>query len=236
MKLRHPWLIPLAAFLTTCVVWLWMRTVRYRYQMPRTPVHPNDPKLEGRYIYGLWHENLMITAGVRFQGRILTLISQHADGEFVARVSRNLGYVPVRGSSTRGGAKAMLELLRESQRSHVFVTPDGPRGPRRRVQQGMVYLASRTGLPIVPVGIGYQNAWRLRSWDRFGIPLPGSLAIAVGGEPIPVPPDLDREGLESYRILVEEAMLAATAAAEALATGKTSTDAAAVSHAPRAAA
>jgi len=215
MKLRQPWMIAWAALLLTVAVWFWMRTVRYRFVLPRTPVHPNDADLAGRYIYSIWHENLMFTAGVRFKGRFHILISQHADGELVARLCYHLGYRAVRGSTTRGGARALRELVRHGRRSHLMVTPDGPRGPRRQVQPGIIYTASRTGLPIVPVGVAYRSAWRARSWDRFAVPWPGTLAVAVGKEPIFVPPDLDRDGIEHYRLLLEEAMLSAGAEAEA---------------------
>ena len=108
----------------------------------------------------------------------------------------------------------MLGLMKRSRRSHLAVTPDGPRGPRRQVQLGLIFLASRTGLPIVPVGMGYARAWRLRSWDRFAIPHPWSAATCVMGWKIHVPAGLNREELERYRRLVEEEMLNTTAAAE----------------------
>ena len=88
------------------------------------------------------------------------------------------------------------------------------RGPRRTVQSGVVYAASRTGLPIVPVGVGFGNAWRAKSWDHFGVPKPLSTVYGVLGAPIAVPPDIERDDLEVYRVQVEQAMLAATAEAE----------------------
>jgi lysophospholipid acyltransferase (LPLAT)-like uncharacterized protein len=129
-------------------------------------------------------------------------------------VCRFLGYGVVRGSSTRGGSLALLDLIDCCGRSHLGVTPDGPRGPRRQLKVGIIYLASRTGLAIVPIGIGYTRAWRFRSWDRFALPCPFSTMIGVLGEAIPIPADLDRDGLERYRRLVEERCLAVTAVAE----------------------
>jgi lysophospholipid acyltransferase (LPLAT)-like uncharacterized protein len=212
MKLRHPWLIRAAGFLGAGVVRLLMSTVRYQFHFG-VPVDPNDRHLRGRYIYAFWHEAMLFGAGRKTRARFQVLIGQHADGELIAQISRRVGFRVVRGSSTRGGVEAVRKMLRLG-RGHLVVTPDGPRGPRRRVQAGIVYLASRTGLPIVPAGIGFENAWRARSWDRFAVPKPGSRAALVVNEVIAVPPDIDKEGLEFYRQRVEHALLAATAEAE----------------------
>jgi lysophospholipid acyltransferase (LPLAT)-like uncharacterized protein len=122
----------------------------------------------------------------------------------------------VDGSSTRGGVEATRQMMRLTRRSHLFITPDGPRGPRRRVHPGVVYLAARTGQPIVPAGFAYQSAWRMRSWDRLALPLPGSAVVMVTEEAVFVPPGLKRAEMEAYRVRVEQAMLRAGAEAERL--------------------
>jgi lysophospholipid acyltransferase (LPLAT)-like uncharacterized protein len=212
MKLRNPTLIRLLALVAALAVRAWMSTLRVRLVFQDGRVHPTDPRKE-RYIYAFWHESLLAPT-VR-KTRIHLLISQHADGEFIAQVCRFLGYGVVRGSSTRGGSLALFDLIGRCARSHLGVTPDGPRGPRRQLKVGIIYLASRTGLPIVPVGVGYTRAWRARSWDRFALPRPYSTMLGVLGEPIAVPPQLDRASLEQYRRLVEGRCRAVTAAAEA---------------------
>ena len=214
MKLRNPVLIKLAALLGAAAIRWWMGTVRYRFAFHDPRTDPNSPALAGRYIYAFWHEHLLFPAARKPGSRVFVLISQHADGELIARVCRHLGFHTVRGSTTRGGVPAVRALLRQSRRGHLAVTPDGPRGPRRRVQPGIIYLAARTGLPIVPAGIGYQRAWRARSWDRFAVPKPFSTATCVTAPTVWVPPDLDRDALEEYRRRVEQAMLEATEAAE----------------------
>jgi lysophospholipid acyltransferase (LPLAT)-like uncharacterized protein len=98
---------------------------------------------------------------------------------------------------------------------NLCVTPDGPRGPRRHVHQGIAYLASRTGLPIVGAGMAYHNPWRARSWDRFCVPRPFSTAACVAPEPVFVPPDADRDTIEACRLEVERRMNEATREAEA---------------------
>jgi lysophospholipid acyltransferase (LPLAT)-like uncharacterized protein len=215
MKLRHPWLIRCLTLLAACLIRLWMRTLRLRlYPPPGTGPHPSDPR-RARFIYAFWHEALLCPTAL--PAKIHVLISQHADGELIAQVCRHLRYGLVRGSSTRQGTQALLQMLKISRRSNLLITPDGPRGPRRRVQRGLVFVASRTGLPVIPCGVGYERAWRAPSWDRFAVPYPFTKAVCIGAPPIHVPPDLDRDGLERYRLLVEQQMHAATTAAERLA-------------------
>ena len=95
------------------------------------------------------------------------LISEHRDGELITQVIKRLGFSVVRGSTTRGGARALREMSLRIDRGHLCVTPDGPRGPRRSVHQGIAYLGSRTGLPIVGAGMAFKKPWRAKSWDRF---------------------------------------------------------------------
>ena len=216
MKLRSPWLIRCVGLFGALLIRCWMSTVRYRFAFLDSCVHPADVQVQ-RYIYAFWHETILVPAAVRV--RIHILISQHADGELIAQVCRHLGVGVVRGSSTRGGIQALLELLRCSRRSHLAVTPDGPRGPRRQLQLGLVLLASASGLPIVPCGIGLSRAWRARSWDRFAVPHPWSTATCVMAPAIRVPPHLNRDGLAHYRRLVEEQLLDTTDAAERWAKG-----------------
>jgi len=219
MKLRNPWLIGLIALLGSILIRLWMSTIRFRLAFAagdtsgtaKKTVHPADARKE-RFIYAFWHENMLVPTV--FKTRVRILISQHADGELIARVCRHLGVGVVRGSTTRGGGQALLELLQVSKHAHLLVTPDGPRGPRRQMALGIVFLASCTGLPIVPVGVGLEKAWRLPTWDRSAIPCPWSTIVLVTAPPIHVPAHLDRNGLQRYRGLVEEEFSRATQAAE----------------------
>jgi lysophospholipid acyltransferase (LPLAT)-like uncharacterized protein len=144
------------------------------------------------------------------------LISEHADGRMIAEACRHLGFRVVRGSATRGGARAVRQMYRRSRSAHLAITPDGPRGPRRRVQPGVVYLAALTGLPIVPFGIAFERAWRMNSWDRFAVPMPWSAAVCVTADPIHVPENVRKDQLEHYRLVVENAMNVATERAERL--------------------
>jgi hypothetical protein len=115
--------------------------------------------------------------------------------------------------------QALLEMIRGAdQPSHLLITPDGPRGPRRELKPGLVMVASLTGLPVVPVGIGFTRAWRFGSWDRFALPRPFSTLVGVFGEPILLPANLDRTQLEAERQRIGTELLRLTNAAEDWAT------------------
>jgi lysophospholipid acyltransferase (LPLAT)-like uncharacterized protein len=219
MKIRHPLLIRVLSFVIAWVIWFWIGTLRYRYR----PLGPNfDPHRRGlrrRYIYAFWHEYMLLPACHYARPDIYVLISQHADGQLIADVCRHLGFRTVRGSTTRGGPEAVRQMMRLGRVAHLAITPDGPRGPRRQVQQGLVYLAARTGMAIVPVGIAFSKAWRMRSWDRFALPKPWSSAVCVTAEPIEVPSDADRTLLQEYVARVENTMQRVTELAERWASG-----------------
>lgn len=212
MKIRHPWLVCATAWIGAILVKLLLASLRRRVASADLQQHPTDPA-QGRFIYVFWHESLLAPASR--PGKVNVLISLHSDGEIITRICRFLGFNVVRGSTSRRGGAALLELLQRSRDAHLAITPDGPRGPRRQMQMGAIYLASRTGLPIVPIGIGFSRAWRAKSWDRFAIPRPFSRIHGVTGTPISVPADLDREGLEEYRRLVESRLAEVTRMAEA---------------------
>jgi lysophospholipid acyltransferase (LPLAT)-like uncharacterized protein len=219
MKIRRPWVIKAAGFSAAWALRFWLGTLRYRYRPLGPNLDPKRPECRERYIYAFWHENLLLPAYHYGRSDVHVLISQHADGQLIAEVCRHLGFRTVRGSTTRHGVEALRRMLQLGRNAHLGITPDGPRGPRRRVQPGLVYVAAKTGLPIVPAGFAYDRPWRARSWDRFAMPRPWSLATCVTADPIAVPAELSRDGLEEHRRRVEEALLRVTEAAERLARG-----------------
>ncbi len=198
----------------------WMRTLDYRAVFYDRTV---DPVLGvgGSRIYVFWHENILIPLYLRGHCNLAMLLSQHGDADILARVAYNFGFDCVRGSTYRGAARAIWELTERSRRQHLTITPDGPRGPRRRMAQGPIYLASRLQLPLVVMGFGYDRPWRANSWDRFAVPRPCSRARAVIGPPMLLPPALDREGLERCRLRAERLLNSLTCEAEAWATAGT---------------
>lgn len=214
MKIRHPLLIKVAGFLGAWIVRLWITTVRYRHHGLGRSRLPGHPTLRAYYIYAFWHENILLPAYHCGRPDVWVLVSQHADGQLIAEVCRRLGFQLVRGSTTRGSIEAVRQMVRAGRAGHLALTPDGPRGPRRRVQAGVIYLAAKTGLPIIAGGVGFQDPWRLPSWDRFVLPRPLRRATLVTSAPIRIPPDLDKEQLEHYRRLVEETLSDVTDKAE----------------------
>jgi lysophospholipid acyltransferase (LPLAT)-like uncharacterized protein len=213
MKIRNRLLIRFLAAIAAAVLWCWLRTLR-RWQFGSDGLsHPIDPT-EKQFLYLFWHESIF---GTLYEpGKLKVLISQHADGEWIARVCNWLGLDVVRGSTTRGGRRAVQALMRSvGNTANLAITPDGPRGPRRKMQPGAVWIASTTGIPIVLAGIGYSRAWRMNSWDQFGLPVPGSGITQVCSQPIYVPADLDRDGLERWREHLERELTGLNEVAEA---------------------
>ena len=175
----------------------------------------------GPTVYAFWHGRLLVPTGVLTGMGTAVMISRHADGEVVARIVERLGSRTVRGSSSRGGATALMEMVEilRAGGSGTF-TPDGPRGPREVAQPGAVFAASRAGVPLVPLGAAARRAWELRSWDRFLVPKPFTRVAIVIGEPLRPPPDLGEEGMKLHLARLEEGLRAANARAERLAAGE----------------
>jgi lysophospholipid acyltransferase (LPLAT)-like uncharacterized protein len=206
-------MIKLGGLLAAEGIRAWMGTLDYRIVFYDRSV---DPALGigGPRIYIFWHENILIPLYLRGHCHLAMLLSQHGDADILARVAYHLGFDCVRGSTYRGGARAIWELTDRSKRQHLTITPDGPRGPRRQMAQGPIYLASRLQLPLVPMGFGYDRPWRTKSWDRFAVPRPFSRARAVIGPPLLVPPHLDRDGMDHCRQRVERLLNDLTCEAE----------------------
>lgn len=132
------------------------------------------------------------------------LISQHRDGELIARTVKLLGIESVRGSTTRGGLSAIRSMVRTMQDGfNIAITPDGPQGPRHMVQAGIVELARLTGAPIIPMTYSASRRKVFRSWDQFNLPFPFSRVVYIFGEPVLVPRELGPEEREEKRLLLE---------------------------------
>jgi Kdo2-lipid IVA 3' secondary acyltransferase len=127
------------------------------------------------FIFAFWHGTMLPLVWTHRGEGVPVVISEHRDGEIIARIVEKFGFKTIRGSSSRGAARALMGIVRELEHgSEVAVTPDGPRGPARRFASGALVAAQRVGVPIVGVGVVASHAWRLNSWDRFMIPKPFS--------------------------------------------------------------
>lgn len=157
-------------------------------------------------IFAFWHGRIL-SATLYFRDRqIVVITSENFDGEWIARVIRRFGYGTARGSTSRGGARALAQLRRDlAEGRPAAFTLDGPRGPARVAQAGALWLSAATGSPIVPFHIEADRFWTARSWDRHQVPKPGSeLSIAVGA-PMYVP-DTSAETIEAWRVRLEQVL------------------------------
>ena len=188
---------------------LWARTLRLQVEDPHGVIefvrqHP--------VIFAIWHNRLLMLPRVfdpSFPARqSYGLISASRDGDLIAQFIERSGYGTIRGSSSRKGVIALRQLVETlGADGNVLVTPDGPRGPVYQVSQGIIFLAQKSGAPIVPIHMEYSSCWRLKSWDRFVVPRPFAKLRAIFGEPIRIPPLTGEEQFEKERVRLQEAMM-----------------------------
>ena len=160
-----------------------------------------------RPIMAFWHGRVL-TATYYFRRRdIVVMISENFDGEWIARIIESFGFRTSRGSTSRGGRRALLQLKREMERGFPSgFAVDGPRGPARHAQPGALWLSKLTGNPVVPFHMEASSYWTLKSWDRTQIPKPFSTVALAVGAPIEVPRDADEAALEAKRVELEESL------------------------------
>ena len=158
------------------------------------------------FLFVLWHESLLPLLWRHRNQGIAIVVSEARDGEYLATYAESIGYRLVRGSSTRGAARALLGAVRELEAGRpVAFTPDGPRGPRRELKQGVVAAAQRAEVRILPIHADADRAWRFASWDRFMLPKPFARVRVAYGEPFLVGAGDEGlvQGLEETRIAME---------------------------------
>jgi lysophospholipid acyltransferase (LPLAT)-like uncharacterized protein len=205
------WFQRLAAFIIFCTARTYAMTLRTRW------IDPDNirDKIEGPAIYCLWHNRLILCVeayrqharGRRLGKGMAALISASKDGAFLAAILERFKVTPVRGSTSRRGPQALLELTTCAQLGYdLAITPDGPRGPKYVVQQGVMSVAQLTGLPIVPFGFHAHRKIQLKSWDAFQIPLPFSRCDLRPGTPIKVPRELTDAQREEIRLKLEQSL------------------------------
>jgi len=215
MRLIQPRTVEFWARFGALVFRCWMRTCKYRFYFDDPAADPREQLKPG--IYLMWHEMMLLPAQLGRQIPFSVLVSRHQDGELISRVLNLLGFATVRGSTNRQGFSALRELMRQGKVTHLAITPDGPRGPRRVLQPGCIFLASRTGMPIIPIGLAFRDCWRAKSWDSMAVPVPGTECRAIVGHPINIPPDISGDEIERHRQLVQAEFDQVQSRAEAIA-------------------
>ena len=205
MRIESPFLVRMAGMTCARGFRLLFRTIRK--DVRTFSVSPYNASGSQRYLYSVWHDSAVIAAFGGRHSHTVALTSRHRDGAFVASIVRAIGVGTVRGSSGRSGQTAARQLLRVAKTHDIVITPDGPRGPRRTMSRGIVYLASRTGNPIVPTAFACSHAWEIPgSWTTQIVPKPLSRVMLFAGEPIIVPADLNDGEIEIYRVQLQLAM------------------------------
>ena len=145
-------------------------------------------------IYAVWHNQQLFLLYPYKGQKIAPLISQSSDGEYIARCLPKFGMLAVRGSSSRGGARALIHLMHAARDGYSpMLTPDGPRGPIYKVQSGILFLAKKTGLPIIPVGTALSHKIKVGSWDKMRVPLPFGKTALTYGKTVSIKDDADME-------------------------------------------
>lgn len=169
-------------------------------------------------IFALWHGRLFFPMFCRRSQGIYVLVSEHRDGEIITSSLDSAGFRTVRGSTTRGGSRALVRLIKLLRAgAKIAFTPDGPLGPRWKFQPGAVYLAAKTGLPVVPITGSASRALYFGSWDSFQLPLPFSKGVLAIGEPYRVTGGLDDANIEHHRSELERRLVALAREADRIA-------------------
>jgi lysophospholipid acyltransferase (LPLAT)-like uncharacterized protein len=190
-RLRHPVVFSVLAALVAWYIRLVRRTARIVYE-----AHPlAEAYFSGEHqgIFAFWHGRLMMMpVFIPPRRTMYVLVSRHRDGALVARVTERFGAQTIEGSSSRGGAAALRNIVEAATAGGTIgITPDGPRGPAQQAAPGVIYAARKTGLPVLP--IAYSSTWnyRLRSWDGFMVPFPFTRLSLVVGEPLFIEENMD---------------------------------------------
>lgn len=201
----YPWWTSVVSFLAS----LLLRVLGSTWRIER--IDPNgvaEHAAAGQpVLFSLWHSSLITLAYTHRGWRAAVLVSRHRDGELIAQTVHRLGYATGRGSSTRGGVEGLREMMDWAEKGFTLaLTPDGPRGPAEKVKPGIIYLAARTGLPLVPLGMAASSQWTFGSWDRMRLPRPFARVILQYGPALAVPRDPTADEVAQLQSRLEQAM------------------------------
>lgn len=182
-------------FLIVMIVRLVGMTLRYNFINSH---YFRKAKLSGNCIFVFWHQKFFPLLCLSRNSKLNIMVSQHRDGELIARALKFLGFTVTRGSTTRGGMKACLLMTRVIKKYDIGITPDGPKGPRYHFSGGPITVAKFSGRPILPVGIGAEFAKYFSSWDRFMLPLPASRVTIIFGKEYYINRNMENNTVRDY--------------------------------------
>jgi hypothetical protein len=206
----------LVSWLVSAILTVIGCTLRFTFSFEDGAIRSIDDSELHPGIFPFWHRCVLPSAWIFRRRNLAVLTSRSRDGEYIARVIRHFGFVPVRGSSSRGGQRGLLELRTlVANRQGVAFTIDGPRGPRYVAKRGPVLLARMTGTPITAFYVAVERAWILKTWDAMLVPKPFSRVLVRVAAKIHVPPDADEPTIASRHVEMQAALERVTTFAEA---------------------
>jgi len=206
------WFITWANYLAISVIG---PTLRYSISWEETP-SPPDAIYEKQVIYSFWHRAVFASAWLWRRIGIAVMVSRSFDGEYIARIIEKLGFVAVRGSSSRGGARALLGMKSQLEQGNlVAFTIDGPRGPKYVAKPGPVLLSSATTLPMAAFYVAISDAWVLNTWDQLVIPKPFAKALVRFSAKMRVPAEAEDAQISEFHRQLQAALERVTSFAEA---------------------
>ncbi len=207
MRIKSKKLTSAAALLMSCFFKLLFKTLRVQIHSVADDAPPYFKERTRCFVYPVWHDSMAVPIFYGRQPATVALVGAHNDGSYVSTVLKTVGIRSVRGSSSRGGAKALRQLLAETEGAHIVLTPDGPRGPRRELKPGLAFLASRTSKVVIPTAFAADREWRPQGkWTDLMIPKPFSRVFALLGNPIEIPRKASKDELDQYNDLIQTAM------------------------------
>ena len=169
-----------------------------------------------RFIFAFWHSRILLLSYIYKQLDASIMVSNSADGEIIAQVLQRHGHKTIRGSTGKGGMRALMQQImdmRDNRRPGVVI-PDGPTGPRHKVQPGVILLAQKTGCPIIPLAYSARRRKTFNSWDRFILPYPWTRGVITYGRPVEVPPKADADTIQACTLRLERELNRITAQAD----------------------
>ena len=194
-------LLPFPSYLFIKILWLTIKADFVHGDNLASFLEKKKP-----FILAFWHGTLLLMVHAFKSEKRTFLVSFHRDGELITRVIKKFGIEATRGSTTKGGTKALLSLVRRARHGYsIAFTPDGPRGPQRKVQQGIIELARISSIPIIPVGFWAGRAKKLNSWDSFIVPYPFSKVAFCYGKPIFVSEENKKKAVKVLEEALNEA-------------------------------
>lgn len=200
----------LVFFLSVSLGWIFILLIcsTYRIKVEGEDILKKLWRQKQNFLAASWHGRFFMSVYFFRHRRLIALVSQHLDGEMIARTGQKLGFLTVRGSSSRGGKAAfhkMVALLQQGESG--IIIPDGPTGPPHKSKKGVILMAQRAQVPILPVSFSSQPAIRFKSWDRYMLPKPFASVLINIGEPFRVPQNLTDEELSAYMKRLDAKMI-----------------------------